>query len=61
LTGSTTYYAVNDWTSNDEWRAGVTVDYKITDGLTSKVTANYVDRDGSDDQVTGFVRLQRDF
>ncbi|UHS60832.1 porin [Agrobacterium vaccinii] len=58
---NTAYYATNDWTSNDEWRAGVTVDYKITDGLTSKVTANYVDRDGADDQVTGFVRLQRDF
>ncbi|MES5097583.1 porin [Agrobacterium sp. BA1120] len=60
LNTTSTYY-LNDFTNNDEWRAGVTVDYKITDGFSSKVTANYVDRDGSKDQVTGFVRLQRDF
>ncbi|MES5097582.1 porin [Agrobacterium sp. BA1120] len=51
----------SDWSNRDAWTAGVTVDYKITDGLTTKVTANYYDEDGRDDQVTGFVRLQRNF
>ena len=50
-----------DFSSNDAWTAGVTVDYKITDGLATKITANYIDEDGADDQVTGFVRLQRSF
>jgi opacity protein-like surface antigen len=50
-----------DWTNNDAWTAGVTVDYKITDGLTTKVAVNYYDEDDADDQVTGFVRLQRSF
>ncbi|MCI9866026.1 porin [Rhizobium skierniewicense] len=50
-----------DFSSNDAWTAGVTVDYQITDGLKTKVTANYVDEDAADDRVVGFVRLQRDF
>ncbi|MDH0873784.1 porin [Agrobacterium tumefaciens] len=50
-----------DFTNNDAWTAGLTVDYKITDGLSTKVTANYYDEDGRDDEVTGFVRLQRSF
>ncbi|MBP2564353.1 porin [Agrobacterium tumefaciens] len=46
----------------DAWRAGLTVDYKITQGLDAKVTANYQDIDGPDgDSWTGFVRLQRTF
>ncbi len=56
-----TAIVTNDFSSRDAWTAGVTVDYKITDGLSTKVTANYYDEDGADDQVTGFVRLQRDF
>ena len=51
----------DQWSNRDAWTAGVTVDYKITDGLKTKVTANYYDEDDQDDQVTGFVRLQRDF
>jgi hypothetical protein len=50
-----------DFSNNDAWTAGLTVDYKITDGLATKITANYYDEDGADDQVTGFVRLQRTF
>ena len=50
-----------DFTNNDAWTAGLTVDYKITDGLTTKVTANYYDEDNRGDEVTGFVRLQRTF
>ena len=61
LTGTSTYYVVNDWTNNDEWRAGVTVDYKFTEGLTGKLAATYVDRDGSNEQWVGLARLQRSF
>ncbi len=50
-----------DWSNDDAWKAGLTVDYKITDGLTTKMTVNYIDADNADDQVTGFVRLQRTF
>ncbi len=50
-----------DFSNNDAWTAGLTVDYKITDGLATKITANYYDEDGADDEVTGFVRLQRSF
>ncbi len=51
----------DEWSSRDAWTAGVTVDYKITEGLTTKLTANYYDEDDRGDQVTGFVRLQRNF
>ncbi|WP_348271313.1 porin [Rhizobium sp. Leaf262] len=51
----------DSWSNRDAWTAGVTVDYKITQGLTTKVTANYYDEDDRDEQWTGFVRLQRDF
>ena len=47
--------------NDDAWRAGVTVDYKITEGLATRVSVQYEDVDNGDDQVFGFVRLQRDF
>ncbi|MDY6962240.1 MAG: porin, partial [Pseudomonadota bacterium] len=50
-----------DFTDNDGWRAGLTVDYAITSGMSMKVSAQYNDRDGADDYVDGFVRLQRSF
>ncbi|OCP03844.1 porin, partial [Ensifer sp. LC11] len=46
---------------DDAWRAGVTLDYKITEGLATRVSVQYEDQDNRDDQVFGFVRLQRDF
>ena len=47
---------------NDAWSAGVTLDYKIAEGLALKTTANYFDEDEADDGLwTGFVRLQRSF
>ncbi|SCX25098.1 putative outer membrane protein y4fJ precursor [Agrobacterium sp. DSM 25558] len=61
FTQTGTAIVTNDWSNRDAWTAGVTVDYKITEGLSTKVTANYYDEDGADDEVTGFVRLQRDF
>jgi hypothetical protein len=51
----------------DAWRVGLTAGYQITDGLKSLVTVQYQDVDDSNtynvggDEVTGFVRLQRDF
>ncbi|WP_043616683.1 porin, partial [Ensifer sp. ZNC0028] len=47
--------------NDDAWRAGVTLDYKITEGLATRVSVQYEDADNKDDQVFGFVRLQRDF
>ncbi|NSZ86924.1 porin [Agrobacterium tumefaciens] len=55
------YKVTNSWGNVDEWRAGVTVDYKITDGFSAKVGATYVDRDFVAEQWTGLVRLQRGF
>ena len=47
-------YAYGD----DDWRAGVTLDYAIVSGLALKTTVNYQDQP---DAWTGFVRLQRNF
>ncbi|WP_311272459.1 MULTISPECIES: porin [unclassified Rhizobium] len=58
-TGSATF--ANDFSNRDAWQAGVTLDYQITQGLSTKVAVNYFDEDGGDDQVNGFVRLQRSF
>jgi hypothetical protein len=53
------------WDSGSEWRAGATLDYKIVENLSAKLTATYVsdEHDDSPDQdwVEGFFRLQRDF
>ena len=51
----------DEFSNNDAWKAGLTVDYKITDGLTTKLTANYLDVDNKPEAWTGFVRLQRSF
>ena len=51
----------DDFSNDDGWTAGLTVDYKITQGLSTKIAVNYVDIDNRDDQVKGFVRLQRSF
>lgn len=53
----------------DAWRVGVTAGYQITEGLRTLATVNYTDADAannavtgsSDDRITGFLRLQRDF
>ncbi len=56
------YYAGGvDFTNDDAWQAGLTVDYKITQGLSAKVAVNYLDVDNVDDDVNGFIRLQRSF
>ena len=58
----------------DAWRVGLTAGYQITDGLKSLVTVQYQDVDDGSftrfdgttknvggDEVSGFIRLQRDF
>ncbi|NTJ41956.1 porin [Agrobacterium larrymoorei] len=52
----------DEFSDRDAWQAGLTVDYKITEGLTTKIAVNYYDEDDADDEeVNGFVRLQRSF
>ena len=56
--------AGDDFLDLEAWKAGLTVDYKIAEGLTSKVSVQYSDitGDGIDnDAWSGFVRLQRSF
>ncbi|QCI98268.1 porin [Agrobacterium larrymoorei] len=60
LTG-TSAIITNDFSNRDAWQAGLTVDYKITQGLSTKVAVNYYDEDGRDENWNGFVRLQRSF
>ncbi|WP_037460111.1 porin [Sinorhizobium fredii] len=48
----------------DRWKAGVTLDYAVTEGLASRLSVQYVSTDDgttTDDHVEGFLRLQRDF
>lgn len=42
----------------DGWKAGVTVDYTLAAGLTTKTSVQY---NNADDAVTGFFRIQRSF
>ena len=55
--------STGDYFGRDIWKAGLTVDYKLAEGLTTKVSAQYQDHDwdGNDDVWTGFVRLERKF
>ncbi|KQX44865.1 hypothetical protein ASD49_07295 [Ensifer sp. Root1298] len=49
----------------DRWRAGLTLDYAITEGLATRVSVQYNKEDinatTDRDFVSGFVRLQRNF
>lgn len=54
-------YSGDGFANPDAWQAGLTVDYKITENLTTKVSAQYQKIEDGDDQVFGFVRLQRSF
>jgi len=61
ITPGVQYFDSLAFTDDDGWRAGVTVDYAVTEGMAVKVTANYNDADGADEFWDGFVRLQRNF
>jgi hypothetical protein len=50
-----------DFSSNDAWKVGVTVDYQIVDNLYAKATVDYTDVDNEDSVTKGFFRLQRAF
>ncbi|MCI9866027.1 porin [Rhizobium skierniewicense] len=56
-----------DFAGGDKWKAGVAAKYDITKGLYGMVSVNYEDTSdfvgaqANDDQVSGFVRLQRTF
>ncbi|OAE36268.1 Putative outer membrane protein y4fJ [Agrobacterium tumefaciens] len=57
-------YGLASWdnfSNNDAWKAGLTVDYKITDGLSTRLAANYLDVEKKPEAWTGFVRLERSF
>ncbi|MDM9628487.1 porin [Rhizobium sp. S152] len=45
----------------DAWTAGLTIDYALADNLSTKLSVQYHDDDEKDDQVFGFLRLQRNF
>jgi opacity protein-like surface antigen len=49
------------FSDNDGYRVGLTVDYKITENLTTKLSGQYQKIDGTDGETFGFVRLQRSF
>ncbi|MEZ2131360.1 porin [Sinorhizobium sp. CB9] len=53
----------DDFTNDDAWTAGVTLDYQIAENLSSKISVQYFDSDaeGAEEQWTGFFRLQRAF
>ncbi len=53
--------SATDFGDDDMWRAGVTLDYAITEGLATRISVQYKDKDNADEQVKGFVRLQRNF
>jgi len=38
-----------DFSDNDAWKVGVTVDYQIADNLYAKAAVNYLDGDKIDD------------
>jgi len=52
------YFWDAEFAGEDYWNAGATVNYQITEGLTSKVAVGYSDLD---ENWGGLVRLQRDF
>jgi hypothetical protein len=56
-----TYGDDGDYTGPSAWRAGLTVDYKITEGLATKASVQYTDVDDADSGWDAFLRLQRSF
>ncbi|MBD9447650.1 porin [Rhizobium sp. RHZ01] len=51
----------DDFSSDDAWKVGLTVDYQITDNFYAKASVQYIDGDNIDDETTGYFRLQRAF
>ena len=53
--------STTDFSSNDAWKVGLTVDYQITDNFYAKASVQYLDGDNIDDETQGYFRLQRAF
>ncbi len=53
--------ASNDFSNDDAWKVGLTVDYQITDNFYAKASVQYLDGDNIDDETQGYFRLQRAF
>jgi hypothetical protein len=53
--------AGSDFTGDDAWKVGLTVDYQITENFYAKASVQYVDPDNADEETTGYFRLQRAF
>ncbi len=53
--------AGDDFSSDDAWKVGLTVDYQIVENFYAKASVQYVDPDGQDEETTGYFRLQRAF
>ncbi|MBO9123294.1 MULTISPECIES: porin [unclassified Rhizobium] len=51
----------DDFSDNDAWKVGLTVDYQIVENFYAKASVQYLDADNSDDVTTGYFRLQRAF
>jgi hypothetical protein len=52
--------ADGDWGGDDAWRAGLTLDYAITQGLNLKTHVHY-NEVPNDEFIDGFIRLDRTF
>ncbi|WP_337269881.1 porin [Oryzifoliimicrobium ureilyticus] len=50
-----------DFSDDNAWKAGVTLDYQIVDNFYAKATVNYKKVENSEGQTTGYFRLQRSF
>ena len=51
----------NDFSSDDAWKVGLTVDYQIVENFYAKASVQYLDGDNINDVTTGYFRLQRAF
>lgn len=50
------------FSGGDAWTGGITIDYQIAENFAAKLSTQYYDSDDADDdQLEGFLRLQRNF
>ncbi|MBX4895212.1 porin, partial [Rhizobium bangladeshense] len=58
---SDVYEAGDDFSDNEAWKVGLTVDYQIVDNFYAKASVQYFDPEDGDDSTSGYFRLQRSF
>ena len=61
ITPQVVYWGDYAFTSDDAWGADILVEYQLATGLKASADLEYFDRDGADDNWSGFVRLTRSF